>query len=1144
MAKNDEILLTIRPKLEGADLDAVVKLVRQKLEAMGKSMPAFSDQAYRNVFKGISDAAALTAMSTNKSLLSIDVSSVKGKADELVGYWNRSMKALLPPAIPLGGVGGMPQSTFAGLFSALRSQATMTVTGGIAGVGIGALMPPIGGLPTALTAATAAMGGATSAAKSTLAGILELAAGFGIATTAIEAARWAFGKIKDTFVEGLKTVDQLRMSAASMAGAMLISDPSMNFKQALANANALIEKTYIMTRMFVGSAHELQLLTEAAVTFGMKLDFTTQKGQEQFIAFANTLKLVTQGQNFEIQAFQEIRAIMQGQNFQGAMLARRLQAVGVNVQEMVPLWVKQGTVIEEITNRLAGYGKATKTIQDTLGAQLKTLGSIASLTLAMGFGWTPASEKQTGAYADIRDLVKSINDYLLGANGFTDKQRELVEKVKTAWEAVKLVVTSLWYALDFAVLTPLSETIKKLQEIKQLVVDIKGWVDKWGFGSKVPKTEEYWTPARLEAGKRAPEGSREKAQYQTYMQWEAGQEKPRKGIGLEEWTTEATDIMGVAKAPSALQIPVSAETIEFIKKVDEFLVKQNERLAETMASRRSELGGIILREQNRIRDEFAAYFRFDPTTGAYKETEEFTRAIATRKAAAEDAIIKRDRYRATTADYGDVFAEKDAALQRAVVESSAALDRIGKLRGLIWPRMAEVEGKAIEKWQEKAKEAIEKLRVGMAVRDDAIKEMFERGAEGWRHARAKYAVAGSEIGKTIEEIDSRINKEIEAAEKTLKAKSLRKGDYADVLPQIEVVTKDLEERKRFEKLQAIIAYNEKLNELDKLRQATVQRTMDDLRELQKVADVGVVWPWNEEQITRSKALAEEEKRHVDLLQKINAEADKYNKALALKPGELPTVGMSPEETAKAVEAVVDIHRRTNEKIIEVNDFTTKQLAKLWNNLWASTTDMFSTLFTDALTGKLKSFKDYFQSFVNSITQIWARGMAEMLVKSIQMQMGEGFLGGFGGILNWIAGMLGLATGAPSGQTTQWSAGGDQPATFQGGGGYALAQGGILPGPWTPIKAFASGGLVDRPTLGWVGEGSGPEAVIPLSGGKVPVDIRGGGKKQDVNVNFNIVTADTKDFDRLIMGRRSLIAGIIRSELSNAGYMRDSVRRYA
>lgn len=60
----------------------------------------------------------------------------------------------------------------------------------------------------------------------------------------------------------------------------------------------------------------------------------------------------------------------------------------------------------------------------------------------------------------------------------------------------------------------------------------------------------------------------------------------------------------------------------------------------------------------------------------------------------------------------------------------------------------------------------------------------------------------------------------------------------------------------------------------------------------------------------------------------------------------------------------------------------------------------------------------------------------------------------------------------------------------------FATGGIAPGGF---KAFADGGIVTKPTLGLVGEGSMNEAIIPLPDGKsVPVKVQGGGSTNSSN----------------------------------------------
>jgi hypothetical protein len=58
-----------------------------------------------------------------------------------------------------------------------------------------------------------------------------------------------------------------------------------------------------------------------------------------------------------------------------------------------------------------------------------------------------------------------------------------------------------------------------------------------------------------------------------------------------------------------------------------------------------------------------------------------------------------------------------------------------------------------------------------------------------------------------------------------------------------------------------------------------------------------------------------------------------------------------------------------------------------------------------------------------------------------------------------------------------------------------------------IPAFASGGIVDRPTLALVGE-AGPEAIVPLGGGRHSVDLGGGpssGGGPSISIEMNIST---------------------------------------
>jgi len=69
--------------------------------------------------------------------------------------------------------------------------------------------------------------------------------------------------------------------------------------------------------------------------------------------------------------------------------------------------------------------------------------------------------------------------------------------------------------------------------------------------------------------------------------------------------------------------------------------------------------------------------------------------------------------------------------------------------------------------------------------------------------------------------------------------------------------------------------------------------------------------------------------------------------------------------------------------------------------------------------------------------------------------------------------------------------------------FGAANGGIIPGSFKPIQAFAGGSpWIGRPTLGLVGEGAHPEAIVPLPDGRsIPVTMRGGNGGGNIKVEI-------------------------------------------
>ena len=70
--------------------------------------------------------------------------------------------------------------------------------------------------------------------------------------------------------------------------------------------------------------------------------------------------------------------------------------------------------------------------------------------------------------------------------------------------------------------------------------------------------------------------------------------------------------------------------------------------------------------------------------------------------------------------------------------------------------------------------------------------------------------------------------------------------------------------------------------------------------------------------------------------------------------------------------------------------------------------------------------------------------------------------------------------------------------------FLFADGGIMTsrGP-VPLRKYSGGGIATSPQLALFGEGSVPEAYVPVPSGRIPVELRGGGMRGGMTVQTNI-----------------------------------------
>jgi lambda family phage tail tape measure protein len=141
------------------------------------------------------------------------------------------------------------------------------------------------------------------------------------------------------------------------------------------------------------------------------------------------------------------------------------------------------------------------------------------------------------------------------------------------------------------------------------------------------------------------------------------------------------------------------------------------------------------------------------------------------------------------------------------------------------------------------------------------------------------------------------------------------------------------------------------------------------------------------------------------------------------------------------------------------------------------TDAFMAFASGSATAS-QAIKQFAKTFILAVTQMITKAL---ILKAINTALG---LGGGGGSSGGSTGGFGTA-----------------------GDGVGTTGGGTSPG-------YAEGGIVTRRHRAWVGE-NGPEAIVPLSGGRhIPVKLQGGGRGDShhhYNIEFTVVATDAKSF---------------------------------
>ena len=103
--------------------------------------------------------------------------------------------------------------------------------------------------------------------------------------------------------------------------------------------------------------------------------------------------------------------------------------------------------------------------------------------------------------------------------------------------------------------------------------------------------------------------------------------------------------------------------------------------------------------------------------------------------------------------------------------------------------------------------------------------------------------------------------------------------------------------------------------------------------------------------------------------------------------------------------------------------------------------------------------------------------------------------------------------------------------------FGLKEGGIISG-WKPISAMQEGGIIKNPTFAIIGE-AGPEAVVPLKSGKIPIE--GGGKTVILNNFYTINAIDPPSWREFVKRNPGPIIEVTQEDIMENGPMRATMK---
>lgn len=494
---------------------------------------------------------------------------------------------------------------------------------------------------------------------------------------------------------------------------------------------------------------------------------------------------------------------------------------------------------------------------------------------------------------------------------------------------------------------------------------------------------------------------------------------------------------------------------------------------------------------------------FDTTDSRIRRSRGQSARILESRLAGERQILKDLQDPERIAEQSRVIIALEKELKKAqATEAAAAVtpptpdERPGRETGNLTDKAAEdirasIRSKAAASTADKEAEKIAENQKRLAEEQQSAFIALRAELDPLRQAKLDLAEAEKVLNEQF-----RLQK-IDEEELNMLTAQLRENTAASIDPVAALHAELQKERDAIGQTSEQLAINEQVQaRVSELKAAGVdvsQEQTEALREeLEEIAELNKMW--NDQQA---------------ILQEIEGPQEALNDRLAALSSLLANDSISLEQFN---EKLTDLRAKTLAGQSSVEAGFERGFIKAQENLndFASLSEKIVTKsfggMEDGIVNFAKTGKAEFSGLVDQILEDIVRLEARRALSSFFGNAGqEGGAGGsglFGGIAKLFAQSGGTdAPGGPPGQGA--------PA---GGGGGASGFAGIAGSLATLFASNQDGGIETTPTISRLAE-KGPEAIIPLKGGKVPVEVKNTPPPAIIQNTFNITTPDPGAFNR-------------------------------